>query len=94
MSPRNFARVFRAEVGVTPARFVEQARVEAARRMPEDGTRSITDIARTCGFGTAETFRRSFLRALHVAPSDYRHRFRITSNNGSDVLDQPPGRSA
>jgi transcriptional regulator GlxA family with amidase domain len=76
MSPRHFARTFRAEVGVTPARFVEQARVEAARRLLEDSTDGVDEIARRCGLGTAETLRRSFLRALHVAPSDYRRRFR------------------
>ena len=76
MSLRHFARTFRAEVGATPARFIEQARVEAARRLLEDSTLGVDEIARHCGLGTAETLRRSFLRTLHVAPSDYRRRFR------------------
>ena len=76
MSPRHFARVFRAATGVTPARYVERARVEAARRRLEESDYGVDAIARQCGFGTAETMRRAFLRALQVAPTDYRRRFR------------------
>ena len=76
MSPRHFARAFRAETGVTPARFVERVRVEAARRMLEDGSQPIAAIASSCGFGTAETMRRVFLRTLEVGPAEYRRRFR------------------
>ncbi|HXB15181.1 MAG TPA: GlxA family transcriptional regulator [Solirubrobacteraceae bacterium] len=75
MSPRNFARAFRAQTGVTPARYVESVRLEAARRRLEDTTEPVHGIARACGFGSAETMRRSFLRALHVGPSEYRRRF-------------------
>jgi transcriptional regulator GlxA family with amidase domain len=75
MSPRNFARAFRGEVGVTPAAYVEAARVEAAR-VALDGTREpIESIARRCGFGTVETMRRAFHRRLGVGPSSYRERF-------------------
>jgi transcriptional regulator GlxA family with amidase domain len=77
MSPRNFSRIFAKEVGLTPARFVERARVDAARRLLEESTASVEEIAGRCGFGTAETMRRSFLRAVHVSPSEYRLRFRL-----------------
>lgn len=80
MSPRNFARVFAREVGMTPARFVEQARVERARRRLEESTQSIEEIAGGCGFGSAETMRRAFLRSLRVAPADYRSRFRLAAS--------------
>jgi transcriptional regulator GlxA family with amidase domain len=80
MSPRNFARVFRHEIGVTPARFVESARVEEARRRLVDTHDSIERIAAECGFGTAETMRRVFLRRLQVAPSEYRGRFQSAVN--------------
>lgn len=83
MSPRHFARVFRAQVGVTPARFVERARVEAARRGLEESERAVDLIARQCGFGTAETMRRAFVRTMHVAPSDYRRRFRPPAPRGA-----------
>ena len=76
MSPRNFSRAFHREVGMTPARFVERTRVDAARRHLEETTASIDDVATRCGFGTAETMRRTFLRVLRVTPTDYRHRFR------------------
>ncbi len=75
MSPRNFARVFTREVGVTPARFVETARVEVARRRLEESSNGVDAVAAQCGFGTAESMRRTFLRHLHVPPSAYRHRF-------------------
>ncbi len=80
MSPRHFARAFRAETGVTPARHVERVRLEAARRRLEDSTDPIAVIAASCGFATAETMRRAFLRALHVGPSEYRRRFQAPTS--------------
>jgi len=84
MSPRHFARAFRAESGVTPARYVEQVRLEAARRRLEDTGEPIAEVAAACGFGTAETMRRVFLRALDVGPAEYRRRFHSRSNTAVD----------
>ncbi len=75
MSPRHFARAFRAETGMTPARYVERLRLEAARRRLEESGEPIAAIAQRCGFGTAETMRRAFLRLLAVGPAEYRRRF-------------------
>jgi transcriptional regulator GlxA family with amidase domain len=75
MSTRNFARTFRAEVGITPAAHVEQLRVEAARRLLETTDRGLPDIARACGFGTVETLHRAFQRQVQVTPGAYRRRF-------------------
>ena len=75
MSPRNFARQFVKETGVTPARFVERLRVEAARRRLEESPDRLEKIAGDCGFGTVQSLRRSFLRVLRVPPNDYRQRF-------------------
>jgi transcriptional regulator GlxA family with amidase domain len=75
MSPRHFARSFSAETGVTPARYVESVRLEAARRSLEDSAQPVAAVASACGFGTPETLRRSFLRALGVGPAEYRRRF-------------------
>jgi transcriptional regulator GlxA family with amidase domain len=79
MSPRHFARAFRAETGLTPARYVERVRLEAARRSLEDTSEPITSVAAACGFGTAETMRRVFLRTLDVGPAEYRRRFQALS---------------
>jgi transcriptional regulator GlxA family with amidase domain len=75
LSPRHFARSFRSEVGVTPARYVERVRLEAARRQLEDTSNPVGSVATSCGFGTPETMRRAFLRALGVGPAEYRRRF-------------------
>jgi transcriptional regulator GlxA family with amidase domain len=80
MSVRHFARSFADEVGVTPARYVEQVRLEAARRLLEEADDGVEAVARRCGFGTAETMRRRFLRALHLAPAEYRRRFRTAAS--------------
>lgn len=76
MSARNFARAFRREVGVTPAAYVEAARVEQARVALEESNAPIESVARRCGFGTVETMRRAFHRRLAVGPAAYRSRFR------------------
>lgn len=75
MSVRHFARVFAAEVGETPARFVERVRLEAARHELETSADTLDRIAVRCGFGTAETLRRVFQRRLSVSPAAYRRRF-------------------
>ena len=80
MSPRNFARVFVRELGLTPARFVEQIRVEAARRRLEESAHGVDLIASECGFGSAESMRRSFVRTLRVPPSAYRSRFQTAAS--------------
>ena len=79
MSERTFARAFRREVGVTPAAYVEAARVERARAALETSTAPVEAIALTCGFGTVETLRRAFHRRLGVGPAAYRSRFRPVS---------------
>ena len=77
MSERNFLRVFVREIGVTPAKFVESVRVDAASRALETTDVGVDVIAKASGFGTAETMRRTFLRTKGIAPSDYRSRFTL-----------------
>lgn len=76
MSERNFARAFRHETGMTPAAYVEAARVESARIALETGDLPVENVARQSGFGTVETMRRAFRRRVGVSPVDYRTRFR------------------
>ncbi len=83
MSPRHFARAFRAETGITPARYVERVRLEAARRELEDSSAPIAAVAAACGFGTVETMRRVFQRALEVGPAEYRRRFQARPGGSS-----------
>jgi transcriptional regulator GlxA family with amidase domain len=78
MSVRHFTRVFTTEVGEAPGKFVERVRAEAARRELETTDDTLDVIAKHCGFGTAETLRRVFLRRVGVAPDSYRRRFRVT----------------
>jgi transcriptional regulator GlxA family with amidase domain len=75
LSERHLLRRFTAEVGVTPARYVATARVEAARRELESSDDTVAAIAARVGFGTAESMRRTFVRDLGAAPDDYRRRF-------------------
>ncbi|GAA3744142.1 GlxA family transcriptional regulator [Salinactinospora qingdaonensis] len=79
MSERHFARVFRAETGSTPGAFVEQLRLEAARRLLERTDRLLDDIARCCGFRSVETLHRSFRDRLGTTPGEYRLRFRASA---------------
>jgi transcriptional regulator GlxA family with amidase domain len=75
MSERSFSRHYGDETGMTPARAVEQLRVEAARRLLLESRLPVKRISQRCGFGSEETMRRSFLRLLDVTPQDYRARF-------------------
>jgi transcriptional regulator GlxA family with amidase domain len=76
MSPRNFSRLFHDETGMSPAKFVEYARLEAARCKLEQTELLMEAIAEATGFGSAERMQRSFQRLLTVTPRDYRARFR------------------
>jgi transcriptional regulator GlxA family with amidase domain len=76
MSERHFARAFRDETGMTPAVYVESARVERARIFLDSGDLPVETIARQTGFGTVETMRRAFRRRVGVSPAGYRSRFR------------------
>lgn len=75
MSERSFVRHYRAQTGTTPARSIERMRLEAARRLLGDTGLPVKRVAARCGFGSEETMRRGFLRALGVSPQAYRERF-------------------
>lgn len=75
LSERHFARLFRQEVGVTPAAWVEDIRVAAARRLLEAGDAAPKQVASQCGFADADTLRRAFQRQVGITPAEYRKRF-------------------
>lgn len=72
MSTRNFERVFTREVGTTPAQYVLQMRVEAARRHLECTNRGLKQVASAAGFGNVDVMRRAFVRLLGITPRRYR----------------------
>jgi len=73
MSPRNFSRAFMDEMMTTPARFVENIRVEAARILLETTPLSIQQIAHHVGFGSPANMRRAFVRVFQAPPAEYRN---------------------
>jgi transcriptional regulator GlxA family with amidase domain len=75
MSLRNFARVFKQQVGETPAQHIENLRLEAARRQLETSSLSMELIAEASGFRSAEILRRTFARRLGITPGQYRASF-------------------
>jgi transcriptional regulator GlxA family with amidase domain len=76
MSVRNFERVFTRELGVSPARYVLQMRVEAARRMLEGTRKRLEQVALACGFSSADAMRRAFVRTLRMTPLSCRRQLR------------------
>jgi transcriptional regulator GlxA family with amidase domain len=77
MSPRNFARAFTAETGVTPAKAVERLRLETARELVENSALPVDVIARDAGFGDPERMRRAFVRAFGQPPQALRRLARV-----------------
>ncbi|EJB8386716.1 TPA: GlxA family transcriptional regulator [Pseudomonas aeruginosa] len=75
MSLRNFSRVYKDRTGRTPAKAIELFRLEAAKRLLENSSRNIEQIARVCGFADEERLRSTFQRHLSISPRDYRNRF-------------------
>lgn len=73
MSERNFSRRFQAETGVTPGQYVGRVRVEAAQRRLQNGSLTIKQVARLCGFANEEALRRTFHRFVGDSPSSYRN---------------------
>jgi transcriptional regulator GlxA family with amidase domain len=72
MSVRNFSRVFTADVGTTPARYVLHLRVEAARRLIESSSQDLRQISKAVGFGSVDGMRRAFVRVLGKTPREMR----------------------
>jgi transcriptional regulator GlxA family with amidase domain len=72
MSPRNFSRVFVRETGLSPAKFVEQARLRMTKQLLQQSDCTMQQIADICGFGSVVNMRRCFERHLGMSPSEYR----------------------
>ncbi|CAM2155627.1 AraC family transcriptional regulator, transcriptional activator FtrA [Pararobbsia alpina] len=76
VSRRTFSRLFAKYAKVTPSAFVEQVRVDTARKLLEDTDAPLKTVAFKCGFHSATHMRTTFARRLNVTPKQYRQRFR------------------
>lgn len=76
MSPRNFTRLFAAELGTTPASYLESLRCERAKALLLDSDLPLKVVAFRCGFTSDQQLRKAFLRRFALTPRDYRERFR------------------
>ncbi|MCC9155814.1 GlxA family transcriptional regulator [Streptomyces parvulus] len=79
ISTRHLNRLFRQETGMTPGRYVDAVRLEAAKALLSSGTATVGEVARQAGFGSPEAMRRLFQNTFGVSPTVYRARFRSTS---------------
>lgn len=91
MTPRTFARRFVDCYGRTPAKLIEDLRLEAACRYLEDSGVPIKEIVHQCGFRDEERMRRTFMRRLRISPTSYREQFSVRlEEKSSSVLSPQP----
>lgn len=76
LSERQFRRLFVRETGKTPASYLEELRMDAAKNLLVNTDQSIKKLAMSLGFNTADGFRRAFERKFHLPPSQYREQWR------------------
>jgi transcriptional regulator GlxA family with amidase domain len=91
LSPRHFVRRFKHAFGGTPAMFVENLRLDDARRRLSERAQKIENVAAAVGFKSDDAFRRAFQRRFGVKPSSYRNRFDARTNasqNGKAIRKQ------
>lgn len=75
-SVRTLIRTFQRELNTTPAKYVEDVRLEAVSRALEFGGQSLDEIARQCGYNSVDVLRKAFTRRVGLSPKDYAQRFR------------------
>ena len=75
MSSRTFARRFRAEMGTTPAAWLNRQRIIRAQQLLERTDFGLESVAQQTGFGTAAVMRHHFLKVLQTTPTNYRRAF-------------------
>jgi len=78
-SVRTLIRTFARELNSTPAKYIEEVRLESARRALELGERSMEEIARRCGYRSVDVLRKAFTRRIGVSPKEYARRFATAS---------------
>jgi AraC family transcriptional regulator, transcriptional activator FtrA len=85
MSPRTFARRFKADFGATPAAWLARQRLIHAQRLLESTDLGLDRIADESGFGSAAVLRQNFARTMGMSPTAYRARFACTPEVGAPV---------
>ncbi|WP_100812398.1 MULTISPECIES: GlxA family transcriptional regulator [unclassified Microbacterium] len=80
MSPRTFARRFKADLGTTPAAWLARQRIIHAQRLLETTDLALDRIAYECGFGSAAVLRQNFARVLGTTPTAYRSTFSCSTD--------------
>ncbi|WP_442574189.1 GlxA family transcriptional regulator [Microbacterium sp. F51-2R] len=80
MSPRTFARRFKADFGATPAAWLARQRIIHAQRLLEKTDLGLDRVAYESGFGSAAVLRQNFARVLGITPTAYRARFACTDS--------------
>lgn len=89
MSARNFSRVFQSETGMSPAKAVEHLRAETARAALSGTARSVKEVAQSCGFGSAERMRRTFMRVFGMSPTALKFAGRYVSTRSIRATKHP-----
>jgi transcriptional regulator GlxA family with amidase domain len=90
VSPRHLARLFANELDISPAKFVERTRLDHAQALLDSG-HGVAETARLVGFGSAETLRRLFVTRFGISPSQYRARFKTTTQRTQAGPGSGPG---
>jgi transcriptional regulator GlxA family with amidase domain len=86
LSPRHFARRFRATAGTTPHQWLLAQRLTLAQRLLETTDRGVEDVARAAGFNTGAALRLHFQRSLGTSPVAYRRTFRTSPGDGGEPV--------
>ena len=84
MSTRNFFRLYKKKLGISPAKNIELMRLEFAQQQLESNSLNINQIANLCGFANEERLRRVFIRHVGVSPSEYRKHFQLLDRQKAD----------
>lgn len=90
VSSRHLARLFQAELGVSPTKFVEQVRLDTAKALLLKGE-PVYRVAERAGFQSPETMRRVFVTQLRVPPSEYQQRFSTADRRSAPAKNEAPG---